>query len=74
MMPVITPSRRKLCGRSAIGSSDDRLRSLRKKYATSGYIQASPKLLEHRDLAPFSPFEAQLLDLSGNHVITLTGS
>jgi hypothetical protein len=50
------------------------LRSLRKKYATSGYIQASPKLLEHRDLAPFSPFEAQLLDLSGNHVITLTGS
>jgi len=29
--------------------------------------------LEHRDLAPFSPSEANLLDLSGFHVNTFTG-
>jgi hypothetical protein len=30
-------------------------------------------LLEHPDLAPFSPSEAHPLDRSGIHVITLTG-
>src|SRR5712675_1686935 len=74
MIPVITPSRRKLCGRSAIGSSDTcDSAPCGENTQPPGIFQASTKLLEHPDVAPFSPFEARLPDRFGIHVITFTG-
>jgi hypothetical protein len=74
MKPVITPSRRKLCGRSAIGSSDAfDSGPCGKNTQPPGIFQASTKWLQHPDLAPFSPFEAQLLDVTEFHVNTFTG-